>query len=194
LVSQTGASTILLLAAASLLLLFPVYPAETTEYHGWFGPPGLNFRYENGTTYHPFTEVVGGGFDWTTTRGNCITDAGGWSHYRSSPLLVFTFGLAVAGLWLLLLRILAHCTTERGRGALLSAIVGVLVAASSVWLAWYGLLAASCPPDLGLPRRIAAGLTLFCLAVGLTLAVSRRGLARQTWRLMLPRPRERIRN
>ncbi len=172
---------ILLLAVLALLALVPAYPVDTVDYLGWFGPPGANFRYENGTTFHPLVEVVGGGFAWRTTWGRCITDVGGWVQYRASPIFLAAFLPVAAGLMLLLMHALFTARTERSRAARIGTLGALLVVLSTAWLVWYGVSWAVCPADVGPATAFAAALTAGCLATGLVLVGSRATVARLPW-------------
>ena len=173
-------SLALLIGVASLLALLPVFPVWTTEFQGWFGPPGGNTRWVNGTTFHPMTEVLGGGLDWTTTTGGCITDAGSVSRFQASPLLVVAWALAVLGLWFGLSRALpARRLDPDGVAAAFGAIGIALASLASVWLVWSGLLWISCPADLAVAQATAAALEFACLGIGVGLIVARRALGRR---------------
>jgi hypothetical protein len=173
---------VLMVAALALLALLPLYPTTTTDYAGWFGPPGRNFRYVNGTTVHPAIEVLGGSFDWTTTSGSCVTDAGGWIHFVANPFLLLAFALAALAFWLLLLAALSWAGSEATKALILTVISLMLVVGASIWLVWYGLLFVACPTDFGVPRAVAAALAVLCLAVGLGVAILRGRLAALAWR------------
>ncbi len=173
---------VLMVATLALLALLPLYPAYTTDYADWFGPPGRNFRYVNGTTFHPAIEVLGGTFDWTTSSGSCVTDSGGWIHFVANPFLLLAFALAALAIWFLLLAALSGTGSKATRASILSAISGMLVVGASIWLVWYGLLFVACPTDFGIPRAAAGALAALCLAVGLIVATLRSRLAGLPWR------------
>jgi len=171
-------SLALLIGVVSLLALLPLYPVGTTTFYGWFGPPGANSRWDNGTTFHPLTDVVGGGLDWRTSSGSCITDAGSWSRFQASPLLVVAWALAALGLWFVLSRTLLSGRLDPDTLAAVFGVLGIIVVAlSSVWLAWSGLLWLSCPGDFAVAQVTATALDFTCLGAGAGLLVAQRSLA-----------------
>ena len=184
---QITAHLFLLATVLGILALVPVYPASTTDYMGWFGPPGNNFRYVNGTTVHPAIEVLGGGFDWTTTSGHCVTDAGGWVHFQASPVFFLAYGLVAFLLWTALISSLSRPGSGKVRAAILGLVATVLVLAASAWISWYGLLYLSCPADFGPPLVLATGLAAACLAAGAGVLILRARLAGVAWRGLVAR-------